>query len=228
MSASQRVSAIVPMRHSSERVPGKNYRLLGGRPLFHWVVRSLLDTPSVAEVIVDTDSDYIIDSVQANFGAVRVVLRPEHLRDGHTPMNDVLLNTALYASEETLLQTHSTNPFVRPGTFESAIEAYFNSPERDSAFGVTRIQGRLWSQDVAPINHDPQVLARTQDLDPVYFENSCFYIFAAERLRQTGNRLGSSPAAIEVPTLEAIDIDEESDFQLAEAIEAAHIFDERP
>lgn len=216
------VTAIVPMRHSSERVPGKNYRPLGGKPLFHHVVSSLLRTPGVAQVIIDTDSPTIFEQTRAFFPDVTLVERPEHLRDGHTPMNDVLSHTLDHADCDTILQTHSTNPFMSPATFQAAISA-LSRGGHDAIFGVTRIQGRLWTHDLRPVNHDPAVLARTQDLDPIYFENSCFYVFGRDDFRATGNRLGRNPGVVEVPALEAIDIDEESDFLLAEAIEAAGI-----
>jgi CMP-N-acetylneuraminic acid synthetase len=88
----------------------------------------------------------------------------------------------------------------------------------DSAFGVTRLQARLWTADAKPVNHDPAVLLRTQDLDPIYLENSCFYIFTPETLRERGNRIGSHPLLVETPPQEAIDIDEESDWDLAAAV----------
>lgn len=218
-----KVTALVPMRHSSERVPGKNYRPLGGRPLYHHVVEALLDVPSVSEVIIDTDSTFIHEDAAAHLPRVRCVMRPEHLRDGHTPMNAVLSSTLEHVSTEHVLQTHSTNPFVRPDTFEGAIREYFEDQHCDSVFGVTRIQGRLWTSDLRPVNHDPRVLARTQDLDPIYLENSCFYIFGKSAFSATGNRLGTAPRAVEVDPMEAVDIDEEVDFLLAEAIDAAQL-----
>jgi len=219
-----RVTAIVPMRHSSERVPGKNYRDLGGVPLYHHVVKALLRAPSVTEVIIDTDSERIFADAGRAFPEVRLVERPAHLRDGHTPMNAVLENTVQHAVEDTILQTHSTNPFVRTETYEAAVQRFFADDEVDSVFGATRIQGRLWTEGLEPVNHDPAVLARTQDLDPIYLENSCFYVFAKATLLATGNRLGRSPAIVEVDALEATDIDVESEFRLAEVIQAAGLF----
>ena len=227
MSSVPAVSAIVPMRHFSERVPGKNYRPLGGIPLYHHVVRSLLAAPSITQVIIDTDSDFILEDAARAFPDVDLVVRPEDLRDGHLPMNLVLANTLLHVTSGLILQTHSTNPFVRPETYERAISTYLADEACDSVFGVTRIQGRLWTHDVAPVNHDPAVLARTQDLDPIYFENSCFYVFDRDAFEATGNRLGANPRMAEVGALEAIDIDEEVDFRLAEAVAAAGLFGAR-
>jgi CMP-N-acetylneuraminic acid synthetase len=214
-----RLVAVVPMRHNSERVPGKNYRDLAGKPLFHWVVDTLLAVNGIDEVVIDTDSPTIIEDVEKVYPQVRVLLRPEHLRAGEIAMNDVLLNTAEQVNADVLLQTHSTNPFLSAATVESAIQR-FKAKENDcdSVFGVTRLQARLWTADGKAVNHDPAVLLRTQDLDPIYLENSCFYIFTPEILRQRGNRIGARPLLVETPPLEAIDIDEETDFQLAIAV----------
>jgi CMP-N-acetylneuraminic acid synthetase len=85
-------------------------------------------------------------------------------------------------------------------------------------FTVTRIQGRLWSHEGMPLNHDPAVLLRTQDLDPVYFENSCAYLFTRELLELRGTRIGANPLLFEIDRDEGSDIDEEQDFRLVEAL----------
>ena len=211
--------AIVPMRHNSERVPGKNYRPLGGIPLYHHVVRTLSAVPEIDSVVIDTDSDVIIADCATHFPHVQVLLRPEHLRDGTIAMNDVLLNTLEQIDADIVLQTHSTNPFLKAATISDALRL-FTAPasEFDSVFSVTRLQARLWDADVHPVNHDPAVLLRTQDLAPLFIENSCFFIFTPELLRQRGNRIGSRPLMVEMAPLEAVDIDTEEDFALAAAI----------
>jgi len=211
--------AIVPMRHNSERVPGKNYRPLGGIPLYHHVVRTLSAVPEIDSVVIDTDSDVIVADCATHFPHVQVLLRPEHLRDGTIAMNDVLLNTLEQIDADIVLQTHSTNPFLKAATISDALRL-FTTPgsEFDSVFSVTRLQARLWDADVHPVNHDPAVLLRTQDLAPLFIENSCFFIFTPELLRQRGNRIGSRPLMVEMAPLEAVDIDTEEDFALAVAI----------
>ena len=213
------IAAFVPMRHSSERVKGKNYRPLAGKPLYHWVVESLLEVKAIDEVVIDTDSPVIIDDVKSAFPDVLVLLRPEHLRAGEIPMNDVLLNTAEQVEADVLLQTHSTNPFLSAETISSALERYLAGENGcDSAFGVTRLQARLWTADAKPINHDPAVLLRTQDLPPVYEENSNMYLFSGELIRSTGSRIGSNPLLYPVPAEEAWDIDEEIDWVVVESL----------
>lgn len=215
-----KVVAIVPMRHDSERVRGKNYRPLGGRPLFHHIVETLLACPAVSTVVIDTDSEVIRDDARVAFPDVEVLERPPHLRDGMTPMNDVLLYDVGRLDADLFLQTHSTNPLLRTPTVTAAIERLLGDPEADSLFGVTRLQSRLWSANGTPLNHDRAVLVRTQDLPPVYEENSCVYLFTRESLERNGNRIGERPILFEIPREEAWDIDEEVDFRVVEALYA--------
>jgi|SRR5680860_1630403 len=213
-----KIVAILPMRHSSERVVGKNYRNLGDKPLFHHILDTLLVVPEISQVVIDTDSPTIKAQVREKYDPVRVIDRPEHLRDGNIAMNEVLLNTTSVVEADLYLQTHSTNPFLRPETIQRSIDVLQKSEDADSLFGVTRLQARLWRPDGAAINHDPGRLLRTQDLEPVYLENSCLYLFDRPTLLRKGNRIGDNPVLFEIEPREALDIDDESDFQLARAM----------
>jgi CMP-N-acetylneuraminic acid synthetase len=134
-------------------------------------------------------------------------------------MNEILIHDTGAVQADYYLQTHSTNPLLRPETVSDAIRTFLeNIPEYDSLFGVTRIQTRLWDQLGRPINHNPNVLLRTQDLPPIYEENSCIYIFKRETLISRRNRLGERPLMFEIPSIEAWDIDEELDFTVADTL----------
>ena len=219
VASDRRLVALVPMRHHSERVPGKNYRLLGGRPLYEYVLETLSACPEFEAIVVNTDSLEIRAGVAAKFPQVVVLERPEHLRADSLPINEVLAYDLTQVSAGFYLQTHSTNPLLRPDTIRAAIAAFFRAyPEKDSLFGVTRLQTRLWNREGKPLNHDPQVLLRTQDLEPVFEENSCLYIFEREHFEQRRNRLGQRPLMYEIDSQEAWDIDDEWDFKFAEAL----------
>jgi CMP-N-acetylneuraminic acid synthetase len=211
------VVALVPMRHDSERVPGKNYRPFDGRPLYHHVVGSLLACPSITTVVIDTDSDVIAADAAVAFPQVRVIDRPGHLTDGRIPMNDVLLNDVSQVAGDYYLQTHSTNPLLMPETIEAAITTFLRAvPRHDSLFSVTRLHKRFWTEDGRPMNHDPSQLLRTQDLPPVLEENSCLYLFSRAGLEKHGSRIGERPLPFAIPSEEAWDIDEEVDFLVTE------------
>ena len=212
-----RIVALVPMRDQSERVPGKNYRELAGKPLFHHIIATLLGTPEIAEVVVDTDSDPIKAGLAEHFPQVTILDRPAHLRDGEIPMNEILLHDTTQVAADFYLQTHSTNPLLRAGTISGAIAAFLAAqPGADSLFSVTALHTRLYDATGQAINHNPAELLRTQDLPPVYEENSCIYMFSRTTLEAHGHRIGASPLMHPIPAEEAWDIDEELDFQVAD------------
>ena len=212
-----KIIALVPMRHSSERVPGKNYRLLAGKPLYAHVIEALLGCPEISGVVVDTDSPVIMQGLRDRYPRVTVLERPQNLRDGMIPMNEILLHDTAQVEADYYLQTHSTNPLLRTATITRAIRQFLDHyPEHDTLFSVTRVKTRLWDSQSHAINHDPAVLLRTQDLPPIYEENSCLYIFTRHTLETRRNRIGEQPLMFEIDRLEAWDIDDELDFHIAE------------
>lgn len=212
------VTAIVPMRHNSERVPGKNYRNFAGKPLFFHIIESLLQAEVVSTVVIDTDSPVIIELSNKHYENEVIILeRPEHLRDGSIPMNDVLLNITANIKSDFYLQTHSTNPILSSATITKAVKTYLSAyPVYDSLFSVTKRNVRYWDALARPINHNQNILLRTQDLPPVFEENSCLYLFTKEILEKKHNRIGDRPFLFEIPEIEAQDIDIELNFKVAE------------
>ncbi|MBB2145906.1 acylneuraminate cytidylyltransferase family protein [Pedobacter sp. LMG 31464] len=214
-----KLTAIVPMRHSSERVPGKNYRDFAGKPLFHHVVETLLACKQIDLIVIDTDSPIVREQCAKAFPTVLVLERPEHLKDGSIPMNDVLLNVINQVPSDFYLQTHSTNPILTANTLSAGIEKFLSLyPIYDSLFSVTRKHVRFWDSLARPINHNANILLRTQDLPPIFEENSCFYLFTKAILAQKHNRIGDRPFLYEIPEAEAQDIDVELNFIMAELL----------
>ena len=213
------IVALVPMKHHSARVPGKNLRLLGGIPLYHHIIKTLEECPSISEIIIDTDSQEIQTDVKTAFPNVRIIERPKNLCGDMVPMTDILYHDSCQVPADLYLQTHCTNPFLLSGTIEKAVSCWESlSINHDSLFSVTRLQSRLWDSRAFPINHDPETLLRTQDLPPIYLENSCLYLFSQELIQENRRRIGERPYFFEINQLEALDIDDEIDFRLAESI----------
>lgn len=209
--------ALVPMRHHSQRVTGKNYRILAGKPLFHHVIEMLLAVPEIREIVVDTDSQPVMDGLRQHFPQVKIINRPENLRADDVSMNDILIHDTDQVQADFYLQTHSTNPLLKPETVSRAIRSFLaDYPVHDSLFSVTRLQTRLYDQQGRAINHDPTVLIQTQDLPPVFEENSCLYIFTRDNLIKQHHRIGEKPLLFEISAGEAWDIDEELDFAVAD------------
>ena len=212
-----KIAALVPMRHHSQRVPGKNYRPLAGKPLYQHIIETLLSVPEITTIMVDTDSAPVMDGLRANFPQVKIIQRPENLRAPEIPMNEILAYDTAQVAADFYLQTHSTNPLLKAETISAAVQKFLGAyPAFDSMFSVTRIQTRLWDSLTRAINHNPAILLQTQDLPPVFEENSCFYLFTRQNLLAKRNRLGERPLMFEISRQEAVDIDEEFDFQIAD------------
>ena len=210
-------AALVPMRHHSQRVPDKNFRPLAGKPLYQYIISSLLACPEICQVVVDTDSLPIMEGLRQQFPTVHILERPEGLRGDATSMNDILLYDTSQVQADFYLQTHATNPLLRTSTISYAIDTFLaHFPNHDSLFSVTRRQIRLWDSTGHAINHDPDVLLQTQDLPPVYEENSCLYIFTRQLLLERHNRLGNHPFMFVMDPSEAWDIDEQLDFDITD------------
>ena len=170
-------------------------------------------------MVVDTDSPIILAGLAKDFPRVVALERPQDLRADTIPTNEILVHDTELVPADLYLQTHSTNPLLLPQTVSRAIAALRAVyPAYDSLFGVTRLQTRLWDELGRAINHNPAILLRTQDLPPVFEENSCLYLFTRQTLISRRNRLGERPLMFEIPAEEAWDIDEELDFTIAEAL----------
>ncbi|MBE7414481.1 MAG: acylneuraminate cytidylyltransferase family protein [Deltaproteobacteria bacterium] len=216
----ERLTALVPMRGRSERVPDKNIRAFGGKPLFYWILTTLRGCPSVDCIYVDTDSPAIKEKIGEFFGSsINTIDRPARLLGEHVSMNRIIeYDISVIEGGTHFLQTHSTNPLLKLSTIEEAARAYRYALKEghDSLFSVTKRLSRYYDTELRPINHDPSMLERTQDLKPLLEENSNFYIFSRESFRETSSRLGKRPCAFEVEKMEGMDIDDEQDFRLTE------------
>jgi len=215
------VKVLLPMKGNSERVKNKNLRDFNGKPLYHAIMKSLLASRYIEKIVIDTDSEAIAKDAKDNFGdRVMIIDRPKEIQGDFVSMNNIISYDLAKLDGDYFLQVHSTSPLLKAETIDRAIEVYFESLNRyDSLFGVTKIQARFYDKNVKPINHNPEELLRTQDLEPIYEENSSLYIFSKESFRGADNkRIGANPQMFEVDKLEAVDIDEPEDFKLAELL----------
>lgn len=211
------VKALIPVRKHSKRVENKNTKLFCGKPLFHWILESLSNSKTIAEIVLDTDSEEIEQYAREHF-KVTVLKRPERLCGydvGIHPLIDFHISNT---EGEYFMQTHATNPLLTPETVDGAVTAFFDQNQHDSLFSVTRLQTRLYYHDGRPLNHDPENMLRTQDLEPIYEENSNLYIFSRTTFYEVNHRIGRKPLMYPMNHLESIDIDEPHDFQLAETL----------
>ncbi len=215
-----KLTALLPMKAHSERVPNKNINKFCGKPLYRAVLAALLQSEYIDNVVINTDSDIIKEGALKNFERVMIIDRPKEIQGDFVSMNDIIAYDLSKIDCEHFLQTHSTNPLLQSCAIDLAIESYFKNLKKfDSLFSVTRLQSRLYWKDGSPVNHNSNELLRTQDLPPVYEENSNFYIFSKKSFVDAGeSRIGLKPQMFEINRLEAVDIDEPEDWEIAEIL----------
>lgn len=219
-----KIIALLPMKGNSERVPNKNLKSFNGKPLYHAIVNSLLKSKFISKIAINTDSEAIKNDAISNFkDNIIIIDRPESIQGDFVSMNTIINYDIDQLSDyDHFIQTHSTNPLLKSNTIDEAIEYYFKETKdktNNSVFSVTRFQTRFYYQDGKPLNHNPNILERTQDLPIIYEENSNFYIFSRESfIENEQKRIGSKPLLYEIDKIEAVDIDEPQDFLIAETL----------
>lgn len=216
-----KVIALLPMKGNSERVPKKNLKNFNGTPLYQIILNKLLESKIIDEVIVNTDCPNITESIQSKYKEqVLVRDRPDSIRGDFVSMNKIIEDDLDNSNGEIYIQTHSTNPLLEINSIDRALHKMLEiGASNDSIFSVTKIQTRFYDINGKAINHNPQELVRTQDLPPIFEENSCFYIFTKNSFKQSGGkRIGLRPIMFEIDKIEAIDIDNIEDFIIAEAV----------
>lgn len=208
-----KIIAIMPIKLINERCPGKNIRLLGGKPLLQHELDSLKSTELCDSINVYCSDEAVIPYLPKY---VTFVKRPEYLdlpTSNFTQIFDRFLETV---EADIYVYAHATAPFITVETMKQCIEAV-KSGNYDSAFCAVKLQDYLW-QDGEPLNFDASNLPRTQDLKPIYQETSGVYVFTKAVYQKYRRRIGKNPFIKEVSFKEAVDIDNPEDFELAEAI----------
>ena len=211
--------ALLPMKAHSARVTNKNFREFAGKPLYRWILDTLLSSTIVSTVVMNTDAEEILGNAALQRDP-RIVLReraPELCGD-FVSMNRIIENDIGAVPGDLYLMTHTTNPLLSRQTIESAVHELVSQREHDSLFTVNRTQTRFYRADGSPVNHDPENLIRTQDLEPWFEENSNLYLFTRESFQSTAARIGRAPILFETPRIESVDIDDAEDWAIAEAI----------
>ncbi len=214
-----KIIALLPMKANSVRVKGKNFREFCGKPLFRWILDTLLAVEEIDQIVINTDARHIL----AENGLVdtdRITIRdrkPEICGD-HVSMNLVLADDLANVPADLYLMTHTTNPLMSADTIRKAVAAFTQAQaegKADSLFTADKVQTRFYRADCSPVNHDPDNLIPTQELEPWFEENSNLYIFTSSSFAKTKARIGKQPMMHEGPYFESIDIDTPADWDFA-------------
>lgn len=213
------MTALLPMKGHSERVTGKNFRPIAGKPLYRWMLDRLLSIESINRVVINTDvKQKLVDDGIAESEKLLIRERKPEICGDDVSMNLIIRDDIDAVQSDVYLMTHTTNPLLSSATIINAIEMFEKAlveGSADSLFSVNCFRSRFYDAEARPVNHDPGKLVKTQDLDPLFEENSCLYLFTRESFYRTNSRIGASPMMFVTPKKESVDIDDMEDFEMA-------------
>ncbi len=210
--------AIMPIKLKNERLPGKNTKLLGDKPLLQYELLNLQETGMLDSIYVYCSNEDVIYYLP---DGVRFIKRPSYLDLPQSNFNQIMDAFIDEVDADIYVYAHATAPFITVHTMKDCIKAVL-SGEYDSAFCASKIQDYLW-QDGRPLNFDAANIPRSQDLVPIFRETSGVYVFTKASYRVTHRRIGDRPFIKEVTYKEAVDINNPEDFDLAFALLNAEI-----
>lgn len=225
-----RILALITARGGSKRLPGKNIRPLGGKPLIVWSIDVAKDSLEICDILVSTD-DSAIAAVCEKAGAYVPWLRPAELAIDTASSVDVALHALDWYEAEKgavdgLLLLQPTSPFRTQATVQRGIEL-FSQNDYQPVLGVSPTHAHpMWAHKMegdylVPFMGEHGFRTRSQDLPSAYVVNGSFYLITPAELRACRSFVGAKtiPLLVESPQ-EAVDIDTAWDWEIAEFIAA--------
>lgn len=213
-----KTACFIPIKANSERVPGKNFRILNGRKLYEYIIEHVMQADCFDDIYIDTNSEEIKDYAFAK--GLRVIERKPELAQNTANGNDLLVYHYLqYPQYDFYFQLFATAPFLQPKSIRACFDRLVNAAGYDSCFTVVENHGFYWLNN-NPINYRPCILPRSQDMIPVVEETTGLYGMTKEALEKYRCRVGAHPYLHPVSKFEAVDINTEEDLKIAECIGA--------
>jgi len=219
MKQQNKIAVFIPIKDHSERIKRKNFFLINNQPLHSILINKLLFCKTINHIYINTDSTEI-EKYYKFKQQITVIKRDKSLIGNNISMNKIIDSSLDSIKEDIILQTHITNPLVRNETFEKSCKQYFASLKNkfDSLVSVNQLYKRFYNKNFEPINHNPKILLKTQDLDPLLVENSCIYIFSKLSFIKNKSRIGKKPFLFKMNEYESIDIDWPEDLEVIEKL----------
>jgi CMP-N-acetylneuraminic acid synthetase len=213
-----KTAIVMPLKAQSERVKDKNFRPLGGVPLYRWALDKLLMLGPDVFLYGDNDMWDCVCPCPHITGRVQHLY--EHFSAQTGDSNDFFQNIALALPDhyERIVYANSTSPFVELNTYQICLNEFHYSPEYDSVVSAVSVYGRVWNNAAQSTNHDPKTCPRTQHQEPVWIESDAFWMIDRNLIINHHRRVGMCPYFYPMSNLEQIDINMPEDFDFAESV----------
>lgn len=211
-----KTACFIPIKANSERIKGKNFKILNGKELYKYIIENAIKSDVFDDIYVDTNSDIVKEF--CNEKGIKVIERIDELAQNTANGNDLLnYHYEKFPDYDFYFQLFATAPFLQVESIVECYEKLVNSNEYDSCFTGFENHGFFWLNG-NPINYRPEILPRSQDLSPMIEETTGLYGIKREALKKYRCRIGAYPYIKIVSKFEAVDINTDADFRLAEFI----------
>ena len=209
-----KVAATIPIKSNSTRVKNKNFRLLGGKPLYEYIIDHCIQAECFDDIYVDTDSAEINSYCTEN-QIICIKRKPELTLDTANG-NDVFhYDIDFVGHYDFYFQLYATAPFLKPETIRECVNKLTHSSKYDSILTATEEYGWFWHKD-QPVNYQPNILPRSQDATPVIKETTGLYGVSKRAYDRYRCRVGATPYFYIIrDRKECIDLDTYNDFDIA-------------
>ena len=209
------ISIFVPIKLNSQRLPKKMFLPLGNKLLCQHIFDTLLEVKKVIDLNIYC---FCSDEKITNYlpEGVLFLKRDPKLDENETKGIDIYKSFINLVDSDVYCICHATSPFITKESIINGLNKVILE-NYDSSFSASKIQTFTWFRN-KPINYDFNNVVRTQDIEPIYWETSAFYIFEKEILDKHNRRIGFNPYIVETNRIESIDIDEKEDYDLAKKI----------
>ena len=215
-------TALLPIKSESQRVPNKNFKNLNKKALFKWILEKLISINEIDQIIINTDA---VRKVRNKLGVkinkkIIIKQRIDELKGNEISMNEIIKDDLNDCNNNDIIMTHATNPLLTKGFIVKCIVKYKESIKKnyDSLVTFDQFYGRFFDHNFRPLNHRTGQLIQTQDLKPLYFENSNLYVFSKKSFKKKNNRIGNKPYFMITPKEISLDIDNKADWKIAEKL----------
>ena len=215
-------TALLPIKAESQRVPNKNFKILNNKSLFEWILEKLISINEIDQVIINTDA---VNKVKNKLGyrinkKIIIKERIDKLIGNEISMNKIIKDDLKDSKNDNIIMTHATNPLLTKGFIVKCIAEYKQSIKKkyDSLVTFDQFYGRFFDHNFRPLNHRAGQLIKTQDLKPLYFENSNLYVFSKKSFTKKNNRIGNNPKFMITPKEISLDIDNKEDWKIAKKL----------
>ena len=215
MRSSSKITAIIPVRSGSKRVPNKSVRPFGDTTLLDLKIESLKEAEVFDEIILSTDSDDILKFAERH--GISSHKREEYYASDYCSASDFFCNLTTIVSEGAIAYCPPTSPFINKETLEKAKRAFQVGHGIDSVATVSTMKHHMWLGG-KPLNYDPSNSPNSQELPNIYKITYGVCICPRDLIMENKNIVGKKPALLILDEIEAMDIDTALDFKFAEYI----------